>query len=57
LPSADEKIGYHPANIFVPKNTPQPKKIDNEKPEIPKMIRSSDAGESEVWFKQDDQFD
>ena len=28
-----------------------------EQPDVPKMIKGGNQNESEVWFKQDDQFD
>ena len=61
MPKEDELLDYPPPNTFVPENIPTSKKAEkpdeSERHTPPKCLREGGEGKSEVWFKQDDQFD
>ena len=62
LPKEDELLDYPPPNVHVPSRIPQAfKAARNDDSPIgkPTQLRGAFTGnpESEVWFKQDDQFE
>ena len=58
-PELGEVLGHPLQNTFVPTKTLTPVNIQlgpDEAPGKPVLIQGKEAGESMVWFKQDDQF-
>ena len=61
LPGAEEALAYPPPNLYVPARMPQPCRAPrNEEDPIGKPVRVAmleETSKSELWFKQDDQFE
>ena len=60
MPRVGEVLDYPPPNVYVPTRIPEQRKnVRNEGDLIGKPIKlqGGDDGKSDVWFKQDDQFD
>ena len=60
MPREGEVLDYPPPNMYVPTRIPQQRKASrNEGDSIGKPIKlqGDNDGKSDVWFKQDDQFD
>ena len=60
MPRVGEVLDYPPPNVYVPTRIPEQRKnVRNEGDPIgkPLKLQGGDDGKSDVWFKQDDQFD